>query len=141
MKNLFTEEQLSVLKQNPYTFRVSNTTIKFTEEFKDVFWNLYLQDMPLRDIINTLGYDYDMLGEKRVGGFIYNLRKDRLTPQQRITSSSTNRIKRPPSNTDYAHMYASEAIKNISAELTYLRQEVEFLKKLSQLGTKSNSKD
>ena len=38
-------------------------------------------------------------------------------------------------------MYAGEAIKNMSAELTYLRQEVEFLKKLSQLEIKKDSED
>lgn len=68
MKSLFTKEQIDELRLNPYTYHVSNTTIKFTEEFKDAFWRLYLQDMPLRDIVRTLGYDYDVLGEKRVGG-------------------------------------------------------------------------
>lgn len=82
-----------------------------------------------------------MLGEKRVGGIIYMLRKERLTTEQRLASSSGNRIRRPPLKTDYAQMHTSEAIKNMSAELTYLRQEVEFLKKLSQLEMKSNSKD
>ena len=115
MKSLFTKEQIDELRLNPYTYHVSNTTIKFTEEFKDAFWRLYLQDMPLRDIVRTLGYDYDVLGEKRVGGFIYNLRKNRLTPEQRVASSSPQRITRPPANTDYTHMYASEAIKNMSA--------------------------
>ena len=141
MKSLFTKEQIDELRLNPYTYHVSNTTIKFTEEFKDAFRRLYLQDMPLRDIVRTLGYDYDVLGEKRVGGFIYNLRKNRLTPEQRVASSSPQRITRPPANTDYTHMYAGEAIKNMSAELTYLRQEVEFLKKLSQLEIKKDSED
>lgn len=141
MKTSFTKEQIDELRLNPYTYHVSNTTIEFTEEFKDAFWHLYLQNMPLRDIVQTLGYDYDMLGEKRVGGFIYNLRKNRLSPEQRVASSTTHRICRPPANTDYAHMYASEAIKTMSAELTYLRQEVGFLKKLSQLETKNNLKD
>ena len=68
--------------------------------------------------------------------FIYNLRKNRLTPEQRVASSSPQRITRPPANTDYTHMYASEAIKNMSAELTYLRQEVEFLKKSFAAGDK-----
>ena len=92
MKSLFTKEQIDELRLNPYTYHVSNTTIKFTEEFKDAFWRLYLQDMPLRDIVRTLGYDYDVLGEKRVGGFIYNLRKNRLTPEQRVASSSPQRL-------------------------------------------------
>ena len=114
MKSLFTKEQIDELRLNPYTYHV---------------------------IVRTLGYDYDVLGEKRVGGFIYNLRKNRLTPEQRVASSSPQRITRPPANTDYTHMYASEAIKNMSAELTYLRQEVEFLKKLSQLEIKKDSED
>lgn len=37
MKSLFTKEQIDELRLNPYTYHVSNTTIKFTEEFKDAF--------------------------------------------------------------------------------------------------------
>lgn len=139
---MFTKEQIDELRLNPYTYHVSNTTIKFTEEFKDAFWRLYLQDMPLRDIVRTLGYDYDVLGEKRVGGFIYNLRKNRLTPEQRVASSSPQRITRPPANTDYTHNVChGKPLKTCLPNLHIFVRKLSFLKKLSQLEIKKDSED
>ena len=39
-----------------------------------------------------------------------------------------------PADTKYSEMTQDEAIRAMETELTYLRQEVEFLKKISQLG-------
>ena len=40
-KNYFTDEQIALMKLNPYTKRVSKSSIKFTEEFKELFWKDY----------------------------------------------------------------------------------------------------
>lgn len=63
MKNSFTPEQIKILEQNRYTKKVSPSVIKFTSDFKDDFWRLYLTDMTVRDIFRTLGYDPSILGE------------------------------------------------------------------------------
>ena len=64
-------------------------------------------------------------------GFVYNLRKAYLTCDQRKESQSrTSKTKRPPIDLNYSDMKSSDAIRAIQTELTYLRQEVAFLKKL-----------
>ena len=134
MKRLFTQEEIELLEKNIYTYKVSETMIKFTDDFRDDFWRLYLSDMPVKDIFRTLGYDAEMLGTKRVDGFVYNLRKERLTNEQRLGSiSRTSKVRRPPSDLKYSDMKSKEAIKAMEIELTYLRQEVDFLKKIYSL--------
>lgn len=142
MKNLFTLEQISILEQNRYTKLVSTSMIKFTDEFKEDFWRLYLTGMPVKDIYRTLGYDPDIFGTKRIDGFVYNLRKTFLSDEQRQASQSrTSKIKRPPVDVKYSEMKSSEAIHAMEAELSYLRQEVDFLKKLYTLAPPSDKED
>lgn len=134
MKHLFTTEQITVLKQNRYTLSVSPSTLKFTDDFKEDFWKLYLSNMPIREIYRTLGYDPSMFGEKRIEGFVYNLRKKYLTDDQRRASQErSSKVKRPPADTEYSKMKSTDAIRAMETELTYLRQEVDFLKKLYAL--------
>ena len=134
MRRLFTPQEINLLENNIYTYKITETTLKFTDDFREDFWRLYLTDMPVKDIFRTLGYDPDMLGEKRTDGFVYELRKKRLTNAQRHDSTSrTARVRRPPSDTKYSEMKSQEAIKAMEIELAYLRQEVDFLKKLYSL--------
>lgn len=83
MKRLFTPEEITQLEGNIYTYSVNESMIKFTDDFRDDFWRLYLTDMSINEIFRTLGYDPDILGTKRTDGFVYNLRKERLTEEQR----------------------------------------------------------
>lgn len=134
MKNLFSPDDIAKLEANAYTYYVSEAVIKFTDDFKDDFWRLYLTDMPVKDIFRTLGYDPELLGTKRIEGFVYNLRKSRLSDEQRQNSlSRMTKTHRPPSNVNYSEMKSKEAIKAMETELIYLRQEVDFLKKLYSL--------
>ena len=134
MKKLFTPEELADFEANPYTAKVTETQIKFTDDFKDDFWKLYLTDMPVKEIFLTLGYNPEVLGIKRTDGFVYSLRKRFLTPEQRSNCQSRTSItKRPSANLDYSEMNSPEAIRAMQTELQYLRQEIEFLKKLYAL--------
>ena len=128
MRTLFTQEEIALLEKNNYTHLVSKSMIKFTDDFKDDFWRLYLTDLPVKEIFRMLGYT------KRIDGFVYNLRKSRLTDEQRIGSiSRASKVRRPPADVNYSEMKSKEAIKAMEIELTYLRQEVDFLKKLYSL--------
>ena len=122
------------LEKNNYTHLVSESMLKFTEDFKDDFWRLYLTNLPVKEIFRMLGYDPEVVGNKRIDGFVYNLRKARLTDEQRIGSiSRTSKVRRPPADVNYSEMKSKDAIKAMEIELTYLRQEVDFLKKLYSL--------
>ena len=134
MRTLFTQEEIELLERNNYTHLVSKSMLKFTDDFKDDFWRLYLTDLPVKEIFRMLGYDPEVIGTKRIDGFVYNLRKARLTDEQRVGSiSRASKVRRPPADVNYSEMKSKDAIKAMEIELTYLRQEVDFLKKLYSL--------
>lgn len=134
MKRTFTQEELITLESNPYTAKVTETQIKFSDDFSHDFWRLYLTEMPVKEIFNSLGYNPEILGTKRIDGFVYNLRKHFLTDEQRFNSQArTSTTKRPPDGIDYSERKSPDAIKAMQTELQYLRQEVDFLKKLYAL--------
>ena len=142
MRTLFTQEEIALLEKNNSTHLVSKPMIKFTDDFKDDFWRLYLTDLPVKEIFRMLGYDPEVIGTKRIDGFVYNLRKARLTDEQRIGSiSRASKVRRPPADVNYSEMKSKEAIKAMEIELTYLRQEVDFLKKLYSLIPLGNRED
>ena len=70
-------EQITELSNNLYTYKVSKITIKFTDQFYDDFWKLYIDELPNKDILIHLGYNPSVLGIKRIEGIITRLRKER----------------------------------------------------------------
>ena len=66
----FTEEQIRVLRKNPNTTYVSDSVIKFTQEFKVKLVEAVEQGVPARRFIQEAGYDYEMLGDDRIKTFI-----------------------------------------------------------------------
>ena len=58
----FTEEEKRILRENPYTYRVTDFMILFTLEFKEVFWKRYQAGLSPVAIMIEMGYDPSMLG-------------------------------------------------------------------------------
>ena len=73
----FTSEQISKLKSNPYTHSVSGCCIRFTLEFKELFWMRYCNGVSAKQIFTSLGYDIDILGDGRIFNFASQLSKDK----------------------------------------------------------------
>jgi len=122
---LFTVEQQEELRKNKYTRRVSPRSLKFTDEFIQEVKKGLLEGKDIREIIVELEYDPEVIGDRRIK-YILNSVSER-------NGLKHSKKKRPPADTKYSEMKTDDAIKAMETELTYLRQEVEFLKKISQL--------
>ena len=123
-KPFFTEEQIRILAENPYTRRVGEHSISFTPEF-------------LRDVCRMReahGYDPDMIGTRR----IYHL-------GEIIRGKTANDFpdKRPVRSKVIGFDQKSDkrAMKQMQHEILYLRQEVEFLKKIMAAGVIESEDD
>lgn len=129
----FTGEEMDALRSNPYTYKVTQCQISFTTEFKELFWKHYNEGMTPRDILLSLGYDPDMLGDNRVNGIRMHIKKE-FEKQGRFHSG---RKPRSTSSGDKASAPANPAdeVRQLRNEVEYLRQEVEFLKKISSIRT------
>lgn len=125
-KHHFTKEQMDQLRVNQYVKSVSSSTIKFTESFKRYFYEQITSGKTALKIFIECGIEPEMLGESRIAGFCYTLRKY-AKRESGFTDNRNNNYRRPPKTGSET---VEARIKHIEHELAYTRQEVEFLKKL-----------
>ena len=134
-KRVFTEEEMEALRNNPYTYRVTPSTISFTKEFKEKFWADYQAGegkVSPREIVEKYGYDPDVLGSDRLSGIQSTLRKTYLSGQEFYEGSRPREKKasaKPKSSKDTRS--TDPAVRDLQARVDYLEQEIEFLKKIS----------
>ena len=131
-KSKFTEEQMEQLAANPFTSKVDYYHIWFTLEFQNLFLSRYEAGETSADIFTSMGYDVSVLGDNRVYGFPRRLRK-RLESGKGLIETPCQTKSKMPENTDYNTMPAQQSVAAMQRELTYLRQQVEFLKKITEL--------
>lgn len=128
----FTDEEVEILKANPFTIKVDHRHIWFTLEFQNIFLSRYEAGDTETEIFTCLGYDISILGPNRVYGFPRRL-YDRLGSGRELTEYNGNPKAPEPLNVDYNTMPSQQAVSSMQRELTYLRQQVEFLKKIDQI--------
>ena len=129
MAKLFTMEQLEQLRSNPYTYKVTSRKIFFTAEFKEAFYQKRQAGLTLKETLLELGYDPEVLGEKRIDGLSHMINK-----AVREGKSFTEGIKPRKSILDEkCPELTRENFLKMQHELLYMRQELEFLKKISSL--------
>ena len=122
----YTQMQIKELKSNPYTLQIDDKRIFFTIEFKKVFWTKYQAGMSPRAILKELNYNLDYFGQKQIDSIVQRVKKEALVGEFTEGYSRNNRmkIKEPPDD------ITPQNIKQMQNELLYLRQEVDFLKKV-----------
>lgn len=64
-KVTFTKDEIKLLQQNPYTIRVSELSITYSDEFKRLFIEDYLKGKTPKTIFVESGFDIEILGSKR----------------------------------------------------------------------------
>ena len=131
-KSKFTEEQMEQLAANPFTSKVDYYHIWFTLEFQNLFLSRYEAGESSADIFASMGYDVSVLGANRVYGFPRRLR-NRLESGKGLIEAPCRSKAEMPENTDYNTMPAQQSVAAMQRELTYLRQQVDFLKKITEL--------
>lgn len=132
----FTEKEIKLLEKNSYTFKITKHKIFFTAAFKETFWIRYQAGVAPRKIMSDLGYDLGMFTQKQIDNYVQRIKREALSGNG--FSEGADRTKRmpikDPCQGDDATPQSMERMQN---ELLYLRQEVEFLKKII---TADNSK-
>ncbi len=125
-KNLMTDEEVAVLKENPNVQGVSNRTIFFTPEFKEIAYGELRSGKKMSEILLRHGIDPDIIGKIRVVSFQQQLERQAKRPEGftdlKKSGRETESQPKDPS--------LQRQIKQLQHELAYTRQEVEFLKKL-----------
>lgn len=128
----FTPEEIAILRANRYTLRASASGTSITMEAKERVLELYECGMSSRQIVEALGYDCEILGSQRMKNTVRNTRKEASSPRglhEGYTRLPTARMNKE----EIEQLDASaESYAKLKNEVIYLREEVKFLKKLSQ---------
>lgn len=132
----YTPKQVKELKSNPYTFKVTKNKLYFTIKFKEDFWISYQAGNAPRKILTDFGYNLEYFGQKQIDSIVQRVKKEALSGNG--FTEGENRQRRVPMNATLEEELSSpQSIERMQNELLYLRQEVEFLKKII---TADNSK-
>lgn len=129
----FTKEQIATLRQNPYVYRVTPSTLTLTKEFKEVFYTEYQKGISPRVILEDHGFDINVIGERRIWSISDRIRKEYEK------YGEFHEGYRPRNATDGSASVSGQSqteqdqINSLRHEVDYLRQEVEFLKKISSI--------
>lgn len=127
-KKTFNEEELNILHQNPFTFKVTHNTLSFTKEFKELFLEEYNAGKVPRQILIDHGYDPKMLGNRRIWGISRHIRKQ-YEKYDDVHEGVTNAS--PSGQT--GQRSDKDELKQLRHEVDYMKQEIEFLKKISSI--------
>lgn len=125
----YTPKQIKKLEANPYTLKVTKNKLYFTIKFKEDFWINYQAGNAPRKILSDLGYDLEYFGQKQIDSLVQRIKKEALSGNG--FREGENRERRIPMKaTNREELSSPQPIERMQNELLYLRQEVEFLKKI-----------
>lgn len=122
----YTQKQIKELKSNPYTLKVDDKRIFFTIEFKKVFWRKYQAGMSPRAILKDLDYNLENFTQGQIDSIVQRTKKEALLGEFTEGYTRNNRMKMKEPEIDFS----PQSMKQMQHELLYLKQEVEFLKKV-----------
>lgn len=131
----FTDEQVAILAQNPYTHFVSNYQIVFSLEFKKFFAEqMAIPRMTAPKIFRMAGYDTDIILKPVMDRF-------RITVRHELASGTGLKAPRGLSPAEKKAAFAAKdlskqrtdaSIKELQDRVVLLEQQIEFLKKISK---------
>lgn len=124
----YSSKQIKQLMANSYTLRVTKNKLYFTKEFKRDFWTSYQAGNAPRKILTDFGYDLTCFEQKQIDSIVQRIKKQALSGEG--FREGENREKRVRLKSVEESEGNSISIEHMQHELLYLRQEVEFLKKI-----------
>ncbi len=124
----YSTKQIKQLMANPYTLRVTKNKLYFTKEFKRDFWVSYQAGNAPRKILTDFGYNLAFFEQKQIDSIVQRIKKQALSGEG--FREGENREKRVRLKSVEEPEGNSLSIEHMQHELLYLRQEVEFLKKI-----------
>lgn len=117
----FTQEQIDILKVNPYTAFVDETTLKFTLAFKKYALKESEAGKKAREIFTKAGYDARIIGKVRLSNAMRNIRNQ---------AKSAKGLRPPACERRANELREKEAtIKALNSRVNMLEDELFLLKK------------
>lgn len=125
--NIFTNEQIESLVGNKYVAKVTDSSIMFTEEFKQEYVRERNNGIEPRAIYKKYNIDYNILGNYRIKSNDSRL----MTQSTRMEKFDRKKGSGRPRKREFSNI--EEELEFLRNELEYTKQENLFLKKIEQL--------
>lgn len=125
----YTPKQVKELKSNPYTLKVTKNKLYFTIKFKEDFWISYQAGNAPRKIFTDFGYNLEYFGQKQIDSIVQRIKKEALSGNG-FTEGENHQKRIAIKATKEEELVTPQSVERMQNELLYLRQEVEFLKKI-----------
>ena len=141
MAKSFTPEEIEILKKNKYTAYVDEKVLRLTVAFKIAFMELYRQGVPPRKILPDLGYDLEIIGKSRLNGISQQIRRQAESDTGFHQGGAGKRTLEETPPEEKAALTDRQLINRLQGEIIYLRQELEFIKKITHPDAFDKQKD
>jgi len=129
MKKKFTDEEVHMLRDNPNTYCVSNSTLQFKKEFKQLIYDELSAGKRIREILYEHGYNPEILGDRRLHGIVFSVRK------QHDSEAGIHEGTVHSSHRTFSADTPEAELKELRGRVEFLEQEIEFLKKITSAKT------
>lgn len=124
----YTSKQIKQLQANVYTLKVTKYKLYFTAKFKEDFWIRYQAGDAPRKILADFGYDISLFGQKQIDSQVQRIKQQALSGEG--FREGENHDRRMPEKAPASGVPSEKSMERMQHELLYLRQEVEFIKKI-----------
>lgn len=131
--HLLTPEAIEALKKSCYVANVSEKVVRFTEEFKEQFWEKYQKGIAAPRILEQMGIDPEWLGESRVAGIRQHIKKQ----GRQLDGFKDRRLNQPGRASKVISeniLHERKRLRRLENEIAYMHQELEFIKKMLLVG-------
>lgn len=132
----FTEEQINLLSQNPYTHLVNKNRIVFTLAFKELFVEqMKIKGMSTTKILRAAGYDPAFFPRSNLDSIRKAIKDQAESPTglqpPRGLSAKEKTAQFAAKNLEKQKQ--EKSIKELQKRVVHLEQQIEFLKKISHI--------
>ena len=124
----FTQKEQEMLRENAYTEKVTEYQVCFTAEFKMAFWEAYCSGMKPTEIVRSLGYDPEILGQKRITMISRHVRMEIQKDGEFHTGRKKRDVSAIPNEADLRNQ-----LKELEARIEFLELQMDFVKKTASL--------
>lgn len=131
----FTQEEIDVIKQNPYVVSVCSTKIIYSLAFKKYVLEQSQNGLSSIEIFQKAGFDPEMLGKPRMYAALKHFKREAASPEGLREPRGKSREERLAefAKEDLAKKHTKTAIRELQDKIVHLEQQIEFLKKIQSL--------
>lgn len=127
----FTQEEIELIRQNPYVVSVCTTKIVYSLAFKKFALQQAQSGFKSPEIFRQAGFNPEMLGKPRMYAALKSIKKEAASPEglhePRVKSKEERLAKF--AKEDFEKKQTKAALKELQNKIVHLEQQIEFLKK------------